>query len=94
MPPTPPDPAALQPVAAFRAALRTAADQARKSRAQRPERVQAIAALTETDLARLTDHFAALLRGPADIGALTSALHAELRALAPEQAPREEDADA
>ena len=87
------DAVALQPVAVFRSALMAAAAKERAGRARRAERVAAIRDLGDDDLARLVEHFAGLLRAPADVGALTAALHAELRALSPEAAP-EEAADA
>jgi hypothetical protein len=84
-----PDPTALQPVTAFRSALLAAAVKERAGRARRAERVTAVRGLDDGDLARLVDCFADLLRAPADVGALTAALHAELRALSPETAPEE-----
>ena len=72
------------PVAVFLAALAAAATKERASRTRREERVAAVSALSDADLATLVDQFAAMLRGEDELAALTEGLHAGLRALAPE----------
>ena len=82
-----------QPVTVFAAALADAAAKERGSRTRRPDRIEALAGLTASDLGHLSETFAALLHGPADVGALTDELHAVLQAMSPE-APSEEARDA
>lgn len=85
---------APQPLPLFRAALATAAAQERAARTRRPERAAALQSLTDTDLARLAEHFEALLQGPPEIAALAAQLHDALRALSPEAPATEEASDA
>lgn len=75
---------ALKPAAMFRSALAAAAARERSVRARRPDRVQAIAGLTDSDVVSLAEEFEALLRSSADASALAARLHAALRALSPE----------
>jgi hypothetical protein len=82
-----------RPVAVFRAALAEVAARERAVRARRPDRVQAIASLTDGDLADLVQAFESLLRSPADAGAMAASLHDTLRVLSPD-APADEVGDA
>ena len=90
--PAVPSTLALQPVAIFRSALAAAAAKERSSRARRPDRVQAIAGLTDHDLASLTEVFEALLQAADDASMLATDLRAALHALSPEM-PVDEEAD-
>ena len=83
-----------RPAAVFRAALAEAASRERASRPRRPDRVQAIAGLTDGDLASLAQAFELLLRAPADPSAMAASLHATLRALSPDAASGEVEDDA
>ena len=82
-----------RPGAVFRAALAEAATRERAVRARRPDRVQAIASLTDGDLVTLAQQFETLLRGSADAVASAASLHATLRTLSPD-APTDEVDDA
>lgn len=73
-----------RPAAVFRTALADAASRERSVRARRPDRVQAIASLTDGDLAGLAQEFEKMLRGPADASAMAASLDATLRALSPD----------
>jgi len=88
-----PSTAAPRPTVAFRTALAEAASRERAVRARRPDRVQALASLTDGDLVGLAQAFEAMLRGPADASAMAASLHAALRALSPD-APADEVGDA
>jgi hypothetical protein len=90
---SPATPAPSRPLAVFRAALGAAATRERGRQARRRDRIAAVASLSDADLGRLVVTFDALLRGPADVAALTDELHAALRALSPE-ATSVEDANA
>jgi hypothetical protein len=72
-----------RPAALFRAALADAAAKERGGRTRRPDRIQAIAGLSDGDLARLAQEFEQLLRVSTDVGAIAASLNATLRALAP-----------
>lgn len=89
--PAPDANAASQPLAVFRAALGAAATHERGRQARRRDRIAAVAGLSDADLGRLVVTFDALLRGPAEVAALTDALHAALRALSPEAVSTEGD---
>ena len=91
---TAPSKLAMRPVEIFRAALAEAATRERASRARRPDRVQAIAGLTDGDLARLTEELERLLHATDDASALPERLHAALRALCPDEPLDEEAGDA
>jgi hypothetical protein len=82
-----------RPAAVFRVALAEAATTERSTRARRPDRVQAIAGLTDGDLADLAQEFERLLRAPGDVGTMAASLHATLRTLSPD-APDGEVGDA
>lgn len=82
-----------RPAAIFRAALAEAAARERAGRVRRPDRVQAIASLTDGDLVTLAQQFETLLRGSADAVASAASLHATLRTLSPD-APTDEVDDA
>ena len=79
-----PSTAVPRPAAVFRAALADVAARERAVRARRPDRVQAIAGLTDGDLAGLVQEFERLLRAPAEVGAMAASLHATLRTLGPD----------
>jgi hypothetical protein len=88
-----PSTGAPRPAAVFRAALADVAARERAVRARRPDRVQAVASLTDGDLADLAQAFESLLRAPADASAMAARLHDTLRALSPD-APSDEVGDA
>jgi len=75
---------APQPAAIFRAALAAAAAKERSGRARRPDRIQAIAGLTDGDLGSLVAEFERLLRTSADANAMAASLRARLHALSPD----------
>jgi len=83
---------ARAPVTAFRAALAAAAAKERGSRTRREERVAAVSALAEADLAALADQFAAMLHGESELATLAESLHARLHALASETDVEADDA--
>ena len=83
----------LRPAAVFRAALAEAATRERAVRARRPDRVQAIASLTDADLVTLGQEFERLLHTADDASAITASLHAMLRMLSPD-APEDGGDDA
>ncbi len=93
--PVPPGdvPPIVQPVAVFRAALAELVGRERSARSRRPERLAALQALSDTDQAALVERFEAALSGPADAATLTGQLHAALRALCPETALDDEEAN-
>lgn len=74
----------LQPAAVFRSALAEVSARERAVRARRPDRIQAIAGLTDGDLVRLAEEFEKLLRTSADPSAMASSLHAALQTLSPD----------
>jgi hypothetical protein len=82
-----------RPAAVFRAALAAAAARERAVRARRPDRVQAIASLTDGDLATLAQELEQLLHTADDASAIAASLHATLRTLSPD-APTSEVGDA
>jgi hypothetical protein len=81
-------------VPAFRAALVAAIAKERGSRARRPERVTAVASLTDADRDRLAETFELLLGGPHELGALVDDLHGQLRRLSPPAMAEEGRVDA
>lgn len=80
-----------RPAAVFRAALAEAAARERAVRARRPDRVQAIASLTDADLVTLTQELERLLHTTADASATAASLHATLRTLSPDTSADEVD---
>ena len=84
-------PLAVQPVAAFRAALADVVGRERNARARRPERVAALQTLSVADQVGLVEQFEAALRGSGDVAALAVQLHEALRALCPETTVDEEE---
>ena len=73
-----------RPAAVFRAALAEAAARERAVRARRPDRIQAIASLTDDDLSTLAQELDRLLHAADDAGAIAASLHATLRTLSPD----------
>jgi hypothetical protein len=92
--PASPSSRARRPAAVFRTLLAAAAAKERSSRARRPDRVQAIASLADSDLATLTQVFEQLLHASADVSAMASSLHATLRTLSPDAPSSGEGDDA
>jgi hypothetical protein len=82
---------APRPAAVFRTVLASAAAKERSSRARRPDRVQAIASLADSDLATLAQEFGRMLHASADVSALATSLHATLRTLCPDAPAGEVD---
>jgi hypothetical protein len=75
---------AQRPVAVFRVALAEAAAKERSVRSRRPDRVQAVAGLTDGDLGGLAAEFERLLRMSADANAMAVSLRATLHTLSPD----------
>ena len=75
---------ALRPATVFRSALAELAARERSGRARRPDRVQAVAGLTDGDLAALSAAFEELLHSTSNVSAIAASLHATLRALGPD----------
>jgi hypothetical protein len=73
-----------RPAAIFRAALAEAAAKERAVRARRPDRIQAIAGLTDSDLGNLAAEFERLLRTSSDATAMAASLRARLDTLGPD----------
>ena len=73
-----------RPGAVFRAALAEAATRERAVRARRPDRVQAIASLTDGDLVTLAQELERLLHTADDVTTMAASLHATLRTLSPD----------
>ena len=80
-----------RPAAVFRAALAEAAARERAVRARRPDRIQAIASLTDGDLSTLAQELDRLLHVADDAGAIAASLHATLRTLSPDALTGEAD---
>ena len=82
-----------RPAAVFRAALAEAVARERAVRARRPDRIQAIASLTDADFITLAQELERLLHTTADASATAASLHATLRTLTPDT-PADEVEDA
>jgi hypothetical protein len=81
----------VRPVAVFRSALVAAVTKERSAGTRRPDRVQAVAGLSDGDLTAVVQAFDNLLNAPADPSELAERLHAALRALSPDAADSEAD---
>jgi hypothetical protein len=82
---------APRPAAVFRAALTSVAAKERAVRARRPDRVQAVASLSDSDLVALSQEFELLLRASGDVTALATRLQTALRSLSPDGSSGEAD---